>query len=104
MYQEHNATYYTAHADNYNKAEYFRSDEANILKRFCPPPGKLLIAGVGGGRTAAPLQNQYEITGIDIIPAMIEHAKKNKGTYLVMDMSRTTFPDNTFDYVFSPFN
>src|SRR5262249_8634783 len=41
---------------------------------------------------------------IDIVPEMIEGAKQYEGDFRVMDMSKLTFHDGTFDYIFSPFN
>jgi ubiquinone/menaquinone biosynthesis C-methylase UbiE len=103
--QELNNRYFTAHAAGYGEATYWRGDEDNITKHFFPKPGKLLIAGVGGGRTVPHLLKEHHvITGIDIVPEMIEQAKKYEGDFRVMDMAHLAFSDSTFDYVFSPFN
>jgi SAM-dependent methyltransferase len=100
--QEHNTRYFAANAKHYD-ATYWRSDEHNITDHFFPTPGSLLIAGVGRGRTVPHLA-KHQITGIDIVPEMIEGAKKHPGDFRVMDMAKTDFADNTFDYIFSPFN
>src|SRR6185369_12962799 len=93
--QELNAKYFAQNATNYD-VTYFRGDERNITDHFFKKPGSLLIAGVGRGRTV-PHLSQHTITGIDIVPEMIEGAKQYKGDFRVMDMSNLTFPDGTFD-------
>src|SRR4051812_2990717 len=100
--QERNTKYFKENAKNYD-VTYFRGDERNITDHFFNKPGSLLIAGVGRGRTV-PHLSQHQITGIDIVPEMIEGARQYKGDFKVMDMSKLTFPDGEFDYVFSPFN
>ena len=100
-----NNKYFSGVAEDYDTF-YWRSDEDNVTKYFFKTPGRLLIAGVGRGRTVGPLMKRgHNITGIDIAPEMIEGAKKHyNATFEVMDMTCMPFPDNTFDYVFSPFN
>lgn len=104
--QESNAQFYSQHAGEYDHS-YWRSDERNITDHFFAKPGKILIAGVGRGRTAKPLSEKgHSIVGIDIAPEMIEGSKKYVpgGDFRIMDMTKTDFADNEFDYVFSPFN
>lgn len=72
--QDHNTRYFADNAKHYD-VTYWRSDERNITDHFFPKPGSLLIAGVGRGRTVSPL-SKHQITGIDIVPEMIEGAKK----------------------------
>ncbi len=100
--QQVNNAYFSAHADNFDTT-YWRSDERNITDAHFKKPGKLLICGVGRGRTVPHLAG-HTITGIDIVPEMIEGAMRYRGPFRVMNMSRMTFPDNSFDYVFAPFN
>ena len=66
---------------------------------------KILDAGCGSGIYAKRLKEMgADVTGIDISKKMVEIAKKYaKGVdFFVMDASKTTFRDNTFDIVCSP--
>ena len=92
------------------KRDYWRNDEEFIVNRFfTKTSGKMLVLGCGAGRTLLPLHVRgYEITAIDITPAMVEAAKeKVKNTSIqvrLMDACKLTFNDNMFDYVFFPFH
>jgi len=71
--------------------------------------GNLLDAGVGTGRNFPYYPKGSNVTGIDLSPAMLEHARhrrKKLGTDIelhqmnVLDMD---FPDNSFDGIVSTF-
>ena len=82
------------------------SEEHFIEKYFTNKKGKLLDLGCGTGRTTIPLYKQgYNIVAVDIVPKMIENAKKiatQKNLdieYRVGDATDLEFENNTFDYV-----
>lgn len=82
------------------------SEEYYIDKYFTNTKGILLDLGCGTGRTTIPLQKQgFEITGVDLVPQMIETAKKIAQNdelnidYRQGDATNLEFGDNTFDYV-----
>ena len=82
--QELNTKYYAQNAEKFDTT-YWRGDERNITEHFFRKPGKLLIAGVGRGRTVPHLADRgHEVTGIDIVPEMIEGAKQYKGDFKVI--------------------
>lgn len=60
---------------------------------------KILDIGCGTG-AFAPLFNDKNYFGIDILPVYIEHAKKHcKGSFDVMDATNLKFPNNHFDRI-----
>ncbi len=106
-----NLEVYTKEAKDFYQADYWRSDEENLVnKYFFPAKGKkLLVLGCGGGRTLLPLYKKgFDITAIDIVPAMVEASRKRIGNLpikvLEMDAVDLKFSDNSFDYVFFPFH
>lgn len=65
---------------------------------------KILDAGCGPGRDASFfLGKDLDVTGIDLAPSFIEHAKAYapKGEFIIMDMRKMTFPDKSFDGVWA---
>ncbi|MEK7509178.1 MAG: class I SAM-dependent methyltransferase [Patescibacteria group bacterium] len=103
-YSSHNRDIFSVRADVFDK-EYWRADEESA-SRFLRP-GRLLVGGVGSGRTLpALIQKGFAITAVDISPVMVEKTK-NKFPELdvrVMDIQHTDFPDASFDSIFLPFH
>lgn len=104
-FSEQNRDMFSKHVDIFAHADYWRPDEENAVKFF--KPGKLLIGGIGGGRTVAPLlKHGFQITGLDISPAMVEACKERypELDVRVGDLQKTEFPDESFDSIFLPFH
>jgi len=71
------------------------------------PGQKILDVACGAGRTAIPLAEMgYAVTGIDIVPEMIESGKRSAALlnldieFQVMDASQIEFTNKSFDHVF----
>lgn len=65
-----------------------------------PPPAKILDVGCGGGRTTACLAEMgHQVTAIDLSEKLIDRATSAFPgiDFRVMDASRLTFADNSFD-------
>jgi SAM-dependent methyltransferase len=100
----YNKKIFSKHADIFD-VDYWRQDEENSIKFLLP--GKLLVGGVGGGRTIPYLLKKgFDITAVDISPEMIDVCKKRFPTLnaSVMDLQKTSFSDNQFDSIFLPFH
>ena len=81
------------------------SEDNFIKKYFIKVGGSVLDMGCGTGRTTIPLFGMgFNVIGVDLVPAMIENAKKiakDKNLeidYRVGDATRIEFSDNAFDY------
>ena len=97
-------------ANKYAQDDYWRDDEEYLVnKYFNKPNAKILVLGCGGGRTLMPLyKKNLKITAIDIVPEMVEAAKKRVVDLAIevklMDATKLQFSNDDFDYVFFPFH
>jgi ubiquinone/menaquinone biosynthesis C-methylase UbiE len=81
------------------------SESYAIKKYFTKLNSSVLDLGCGTGRTTIPLYEQgFQVTGIDLVPKMIENARKiAQGKHLdinyqVGDATSLHLPDESFDY------
>lgn len=50
-----------------------------LLRKHCPPPGRLVEGGIGSGRNLVEFsQMGYDVTGFDLMPESVQHVK-NRG-------------------------
>lgn len=69
-----------------------------MLLPFLNLKGPILDNGCGTGFMAQFLKG-YDVTGLDISPRMVEHAKKRYGKVAVGDAQKLPFPDSSFQIV-----
>ncbi len=79
--------------------------ELDYFVNLLPLHGHVLDAGCGAGEPVAKylVEHEFQVTGIDVSPKILEIAKKQVpgATFLEGDMTRLTFPDQFFDGVVS---
>ena len=81
--------------------------EERIFNAHFEVPGRVLDIGCGCGRTSLFLKRMgHSVTGIDLVPEMIEEARRmvEDVDFIVMDACELLFPSESFDYVFFSFN
>lgn len=90
---------------------YLWPSEEKIVRRVFDVGSSILDIGCGAGRTSIALAKMgYRVTGIDIIPGMIEAAKCQAGEhgvnveFEVMDAVEMTFAAESFQNAFFSFN
>jgi len=77
------------------------------LKIHFKAPGRVLDIGCGCGRTSLFLKKMgHTVTGIDLVPEMIEEARNlvEGVDFRVMDACELLFEEESFDYVLFSFN
>ncbi|MBN1156196.1 class I SAM-dependent methyltransferase [Candidatus Woesearchaeota archaeon] len=79
--------------------------EKHFINKYFKKGKSVLDVGCGTGRTTIPLINMgYNVTGLDLNPAMIKNAKviakkhHVKAHYVVGDAAALSFKDDSFDY------
>jgi ubiquinone/menaquinone biosynthesis C-methylase UbiE len=99
--------------EGYNKIAQKYHDERSIFNNekeldyfieLLPKSGKILDVGCGSGYGARYLvEKGYSVIGVDISEKMLEIAKKNvpEAEFIEADMTKLTFPDNSFDGIVS---
>jgi ubiquinone/menaquinone biosynthesis C-methylase UbiE len=99
--------------DTHTQSAYIQRSEEGLwesekyfIDKYFTPKGKVFDLGCGTGRTTIPLFiNGYNVTGVDLVPEMINIAKQvavNKGlgiNYQIGDAQNLSFDDKSFDYV-----
>jgi ubiquinone/menaquinone biosynthesis C-methylase UbiE len=104
-----NVDFFSSEVSSYEH-DYWRTDEEFIAHTwFTIPQGRILVLGCGAGRTLPYLhKHNLAISAIDFSPEMILQARQKFSsvcdTIEVMDATKLTFADNSFDYVFFPFH
>lgn len=85
--------------------------EEFLIKKYFIPQSVVLDIGCGTGRTTIPMHKLgYNVTGLDITPAMIKNAKEIaesgglKIKYYIGDATNLNYEDDTFDNVLFSFN
>ncbi len=104
-FSETNKNMFDKHVGFFEHADYWRSDEEEAVKFL--RPGKLLVGGIGGGRTVPALQRHgFSIIGVDISPQMVAACERRFPDLDVRvgDLQNTEFSDETFDSIFLPFH
>lgn len=95
---------------NFHDADAFRLRELErllIAEYFTDQHGSILDLGCGYGRTTVPLVSMgYDVVGIDVVPRMIETAKKEHPEidYRLMSATDLKFDDASFQYALFSFN
>ena len=103
-----NITHYTGEIPYYANASFRRVEEKIV--RSLKTNSKILDLGCGSGRFSIGASKFVgSVTGLDITPSAIEASNNRAGnlgisntSFIVGDMTKIPFEDNTFDYVFCP--
>jgi ubiquinone/menaquinone biosynthesis C-methylase UbiE len=100
-YKQYNFETYEHIAEDYSRANFkpFWVNEFKTYRNLISGK-KVIDIGCGAGRDAVVFTDaEFDYTGIDVSPAMLQIAKKRapKGTYHVMDFFHLDFLDDTFD-------
>jgi SAM-dependent methyltransferase len=92
--------------DQYSQFYLFPVEE-RIFNAHFDIPGRVLDIGCGCGRTSLFLKRMgHSVTGIDLVPEMIEEARNlvEGVDFIVMDACDLLFPNESFDYILFSFN
>jgi ubiquinone/menaquinone biosynthesis C-methylase UbiE len=92
--------------EQYSQSYLFPVEE-RIFNGHFAEPGTVLDIGCGCGRTSLFLKRMgHTVTGIDIVPEMIETARNlvEGIDFRIMDACELMFDDESFDYVLFSFN
>jgi ubiquinone/menaquinone biosynthesis C-methylase UbiE len=98
---------YNAIANRYLTERTRDSEDVRLLDDFMerlPANAHILDAGCGAGIPISQiLSERFHVTGVDFSEAQVELAKKNVpgAEFLCEDMTKLTFPNNTFDGITS---
>ncbi|MFT3894009.1 MAG: class I SAM-dependent methyltransferase [Anaerolineales bacterium] len=98
---------YNKLADRYLAERTQDSEDVRLLEELVtrlPKGAKVLDAGCGAGiPIARKLSQRFDVTGVDFSHTQIELARKNvpNATFVCEDMTKLTFPENTFDGIAS---
>lgn len=99
-----------AQINRYKNVGLWKAEEI-LVEKYFPMGGEILDIGCGAGRTTVALAKKgFVVTGIDLMPQMIEATQgqaQAHGVSLVlhtMDASRLAFPDDFFDGALFSFN
>lgn len=97
--KEHYDAIADCYVDDYQKNVPDKPFVLEFLSKVTPG-GKVLDVGCGGGDYTSVIKGErFEAVGIDLSTRMIELARQNhpETSYEVMDMTKLTFPDESFD-------
>lgn len=48
-----------------------------LLRKYCPPPGRLIEGGIGSGRNLVEFRDLgFSVTGFDLMPESVEHVRQ----------------------------
>jgi len=97
--------YYDEFSKNYDSPRdrgyhaYLDEEEFSCIKDLAK--GDVLEVGCGTGLIMQKIKTARSVTGIDISPGMLEHAKKRGLNVMLADATDLPFEDNSFDLIYS---